>query len=61
MRVEKTAAESQRGKHIQQKSPCGPTTTPRSPSASTAYSRSACGASWIHPAADELLAVTVPA
>jgi hypothetical protein len=40
-----TAALSQRGKHIQQQSPRGPTRTPRSPSASKAYSRSTCGES----------------
>src|SRR5579875_25380 len=41
--AENTASESQRGAHIQVMSPCGPTTAPRSPSASSAYSRSTRG------------------
>src|ERR1700722_14652769 len=43
MREEKIPSLSQRGKHIQAKSPRGPTRTPRFPSASSAYSRRTCG------------------
>ena len=40
---ENIASLSQLGKHIQTQSPRGPVRTPRSPSASSAYSRSTCG------------------
>lgn len=39
----KTAGLSQRGRHIQHRSPRGPSTIPRSPSASRLYCRSTCG------------------
>jgi hypothetical protein len=40
IREEKTASSAHPGMHIQVKSPRGPTTTPRSPSARRLYSRS---------------------
>jgi FAD/FMN-containing dehydrogenase len=43
MSEEKIAGLSHRGKHMKAKSPCGPTSTPRSPSASSAYSRRTAG------------------